>query len=164
MRHFESSRTCWSSIRRTCNARAFEYNRGSTTVTGEAQGGELPGIDRGRVAAWLEREVEGARGPFDFRLIAAGGSNLTYRVTDAAGRAYALRRPPVTARIATAHDMSREWRIMRALGEHATGVPVPRMLAYCQDSAVTGAEFYVMQFVDGLILRDEQTARQLTPE
>jgi aminoglycoside phosphotransferase (APT) family kinase protein len=133
-------------------------------VRGESQAAELRGIDRGGVSAWLERAVEGARGPFDFRLIAAGGSNLTYRVTDAAGRAVALRRPPVTARIATAHDMSREWRIMKALGEHATGVPVPRMLAYCQDVGVTGAEFYVMQFMDGLILRDEQTAGRLTPE
>jgi aminoglycoside phosphotransferase (APT) family kinase protein len=133
-------------------------------VTSAVQQAELPGIDRDRVAAWLEMAVEGARGPFDFRLIAAGGSNLTYRVTEVAGRAYALRRPPVTARIATAHDMSREWRIMKALGEHPTGVPVPRMLAYCRDAAVTGAEFYVMKFVDGLILRDEETARRLTPE
>jgi len=133
-------------------------------VTGTVPQAELPGIDRDRVTAWLEMAVEGACGPFDFRLIAAGGSNLTYRVIDVAGRAYALRRPPVTARIATAHDMSREWRIMKALGDHATGVPVPRMLAYCQDVSVTGAEFYAMQFVDGLILRDARQAAELTPE
>lgn len=133
-------------------------------VIGKAQGTELLGIEDARVTAWLEQEVAGARGPFDFRLIAAGGSNLTYRVTDAAGRVYALRRPPITARIATAHDMSREWRIMKALGEHATGVPVPRMLAYCHDVGVSGAEFYVMEFIDGVILRDEETAARLTPE
>jgi aminoglycoside phosphotransferase (APT) family kinase protein len=124
----------------------------------------LLGIDAGRVTGWLEREVEGARGPFEFVLIAAGGSNLTYRVTDAAGRVYALRRPPVTARIATAHDMSREWRILRALGAARTGVPVPGALAYCKDPEVTGAEFYVMDFVVGLILRDVRAAEHLSPE
>ena len=142
----------------------MERPEGNTSLAGKSDNAALPGIDRESVTAWLEQAVDGARSPFQFTLIAAGGSNLTFRVTDAAGDAYALRRPPVTARIATAHDMSREWRIMKALGEHATGVPVPRMLAYCQDIGVTGTEFYVMQFVDGLILRDEQTAGQLTPE
>ena len=96
--------------------------------------------------------------PFAFRLIAAGGSNLTYRVVDARGDAFILRRPPVAGALATAHDMSREWRIMHALGAHATGVPVPAMLAFCDDAAVTGAPFYAMEFVDGLILRDRAGA------
>lgn len=125
---------------------------------------DLLGIEAGRVAGWLEREVNDARGPFEFVLIAAGGSNLTYRVTDSAGHVYALRRPPVTARIATAHDMGREWRIIRALGAGRTGVPVPGALAYCKDPEVTGAEFYVMDFVGGLILRDLASAKHLSPE
>src|SRR6186713_247491 len=85
-----------------------------------------PGIDAPRVSAWLREHVDGARAPFTFSLIAAGGSNLTYRVADADGSEWVLRRPPVTAVLATAHDVDREWRIMDALG--ATGVPVPAMV------------------------------------
>jgi aminoglycoside phosphotransferase (APT) family kinase protein len=118
----------------------------------------LQGIDRERVGQWLAAALPQAAPPFAFRLIAAGGSNLTYRLEDARGSAFILRRPPVAGALATAHDMSREWRIMRALGTHAPDVPVPAMLAFCDDVAVTGAPFYVMEFVDGLILRDRASA------
>jgi aminoglycoside phosphotransferase (APT) family kinase protein len=119
-----------------------------------------PGIDHEAVSAWLASHVDGCTPPVGFDLIAAGGSNLTYRVTDAAGRTWALRRPPVTAVLATAHDMGREWRIIEALGAH-TDVPVPAAIARCEDVEVTGAPFYVMSFVDGLILRDEAAAKVL---
>lgn len=122
----------------------------------------LKGIDRGRVVAWLAANLPGEfKAPFTFRLIAAGGSNLTYRVEDAGGTAFVLRRPPVGSALATAHDMSREWRIMSALAAHAPAVPVPQPLAYCDDAAVTGAPFYAMSFVDGLILRDAASAATL---
>lgn len=113
---------------------------------------EAPGIEPGPLAEWLAAHVAGLVPPFHVALIAAGGSNLTYRVTDAAGRVVALRRPPVTAVLPTAHDVEREWRILRALRAHG-GVPVPEPLAFCSDPAVTGAPFFVMEFVDGLILR-----------
>ena len=116
------------------------------------------GIERTRVEQWLAAALPQAEPPFVFRLIAAGGSNLTYRVEDARGAASILRRPPVAGALATAHDMRREWRIMQALGTHAPAVPVPAMLAFCEDSTVTGAPFYVMEFVDGLILRDRSGA------
>ena len=124
-------------------------------MNGETQ---LKGIERERVAAWLAAALPQAVPPFTFRLIAAGGSNLTYRVEDARASTFVLRRPPVAGALATAPDMSREWRIMRALGAHAPQVPVPAMLAFCDDVAVTGAPFYVMEFVDGLILRDRAGA------
>jgi aminoglycoside phosphotransferase (APT) family kinase protein len=54
--------------------------------------------------------------------------------------------------------MQREWRVLRALGEHPSGVPVPWVLASCEDESVTGARFYVMEFVDGPILRDAAAA------
>ena len=63
------------------------------------------------------------RAPLAFELIAGGHSNLTYRVTDATGRRFVLRRPPLGQVLATAHDMGREHRIISALGH--TGVPVP---------------------------------------
>lgn len=122
---------------------------------------EVRGIDAARVSAWLTANLSGARAPFTFELIAAGGSNLTYRVTDASGRRIALRRPPVAARIATAHDMAREWKIVAALSRRASTVPVPEALAYCSDEAVNDAPFYAMSFVDGLILRDSAQAAAL---
>lgn len=119
------------------------------------------GLDLARLEPWLSAHVPGARAPFEFELIAAGGSNLTYRFTDAVGAVRVLRRPPVRGQIATAHDMLREYRIMHALGEHSAGVPVPQCFAACEDPEVIGAPFYIMDFVDGLILRDRADAATL---
>jgi aminoglycoside phosphotransferase (APT) family kinase protein len=122
------------------------------------------GLDAVRVSAWLAAQLADARAPFAFELIAAGGSNLTYRVTDASGRVVALRRPPVAARIATAHDMAREWKILAALSRPESPVPVPAALAYCGDEAVNGAPFYVMSFAEGTILRDRAQAERWNAE
>jgi len=113
----------------------------------------VEGIDRGPVTKWIAANVAGSLPPYNFDLIAGGRSNLTYRVTDAAGQAYALRRPPVSHVLATAHDMTREHTVISAL--QLTDVPVPRTLGLCADPAVNGAPFYVMSFVEGHILRDE---------
>jgi aminoglycoside phosphotransferase (APT) family kinase protein len=120
---------------------------------------QVEGIDPGPVTDWLAANVAGAVAPFSFELIAGGRSNLTYRVTDAAGHAYALRRPPVSHVLATAHDMTREHTVISAL--QATDVPVPRTLGLCTDPEVNGAPFYVMSFVEGHILRDEQASAAL---
>ena len=133
----------------------------ATTTTGAPVADDVvEGIDRGPVSGWLADNVDGAVPPFDFALIAGGRSNLTYRVTDAAGHAYALRRPPVSHVLATAHDMSREHTVISAL--QATGVPVPRTLGLCTDTDVNGAPFYVMSFVEGHILRDEAASAGLS--
>ncbi|MHB1517562.1 MAG: phosphotransferase family protein [Acidimicrobiales bacterium] len=121
---------------------------------------EVEGIDVARVGAWLADAVEGAKPPFEYELIAGGRSNLTYRVTDAGGRSYALRRPPVSHVLPTAHDMKREHAVLSALG--STDVPVPRTLALCADEAINGAPFYVMSFVEGRIVRDEKSAKELS--
>jgi aminoglycoside phosphotransferase (APT) family kinase protein len=110
------------------------------------------GIDIEKVSAWLEAEITGVKGPFTFALIAGGRSNLTFRVTDAGGRHLVLRRPPMGAVLATAHDMAREYRIISAVG--ASTVPVPPALALCTEVDVNGAPFYVMDFVDGVVLGD----------
>lgn len=122
-----------------------------------------PGLDAAALTEWLPAHVDGLQPPFDFSLVAAGGSNLTYCVTDATGRVVALRRPPVAAVLATAHDMDREWRIIEALHHHST-VPVPAPLARCDDAAVTGAPFYVMAFVDGRILRTPDESADFTAD
>jgi aminoglycoside phosphotransferase (APT) family kinase protein len=110
------------------------------------------GIEAEPVRHWFAQHVPEAKPPLDFELIAGGRSNLTYRVTDAAGARFALRRPPLSHVLPTAHDMSREHRVVTALGP--TAVPVPRTLGLCVDPAVNGAPFYVMEYVDGYILRD----------
>jgi aminoglycoside phosphotransferase (APT) family kinase protein len=114
-------------------------------------------LDEPAVTAWMPANVPGTTAPFSFDLIAAGGSNLTFRVTDATGKIFALRRPPAGHGLPTAHDMAREFRIMNALGRHSD-VPVPTCYAFCEDPAVTGADFYVMSFADGRILRDPSSA------
>jgi aminoglycoside phosphotransferase (APT) family kinase protein len=120
------------------------------------------GIDAGRVGRWLATRVAGLATPVRFTLVAGGRSNLTYKVTDANGATYALRRPPTGGVLETAHDMGREWRFISALA--GTDVPVAPPLAFCDDTAVTGAEFYVMGFVDGLVLADPEAAARLAPE
>jgi aminoglycoside phosphotransferase (APT) family kinase protein len=104
--------------------------------------------------------ISQAKPPFTFELIAGGRSNLTYRVSDHAGQSFALRRPPVSHVLPTAHDMKREHTVISALGD--TDVPVPRALGLCTDDAVNGAPFYVMSFVEGHIIRDEETAAGLS--
>ncbi len=132
--------------------------------------GGITGIDEARVSEWMAREVA-AVPPLSFELIAGGRSNLTFEVGDAEGRRYALRRPPVSHVLPTAHDMVREHTVISALGPQ--GVPVARPLGLCVDETVTGAPFYVMEFVEGQILRsrdqaeaayDLATRREIGPE
>ena len=122
----------------------------------------IKGVDPDRVTAWFEANVAGAQGPLTFDLIAGGHSNLTYAVTDSGGHRFLLRRPPLGQVLATAHDMGREHKIISALGP--TDVPVAPALGLCTDDAVNGAPFYVMDFVDGRVLRDATAALQITPE
>lgn len=109
------------------------------------------------VTAWLVANVD-VTPPFSFTRLAGGHSNLTYRVDDARGTSVTLRRPPLGDLLATAHDMGREHRIISAL--HPTAVPVARPLGHCQDVEVTGAPFYIMDFVEGTVLHSAETARQ----
>jgi aminoglycoside phosphotransferase (APT) family kinase protein len=120
---------------------------------------QVVGIDQQRVGSWLDRHIAGARGPYQYTVIAGGRSNLTYAVDDAAGTRYVLRRPPTGHVLATAHDMGREYRLIAAVG--ATGVPVPRALGLCEDHTVNGAPFYVMSFVDGVVLDSVERGGQL---
>ena len=109
------------------------------------------GIDRVGVEAWFEQHVDGVELPLSFERISGGHSNLTYGVSDAAGRRWALRRPPLGKRLGSAHDMGREHKVVSALGP--TAVPVAPVVGLCEDESVNGAPFYVMEFVEGPILR-----------
>jgi aminoglycoside phosphotransferase (APT) family kinase protein len=123
----------------------------------------VQGVDVPSVTAWLEANVAGATGPFTFELIAGGHSNLTFAVTGTDATRYVLRRPPLGHVLASAHDMGREHRIIAAL--QGSAVPVAPALGFCDDVTVNGAPFYVMGFVDGLVLRDAAAVeRHLTVE
>jgi aminoglycoside phosphotransferase (APT) family kinase protein len=110
-----------------------------------------PGIDREGVEAWFRDNVPSARPPLSFERISGGHSNLTYGVGDAAGARWALRRPPLGKRLGSAHDMGREHKVVSALA--GTPVPVAPVVGICEDESVNEAPFYVMDFVEGPILR-----------
>src|SRR4051812_11888539 len=116
---------------------------------------DAPGIDVPGVTSWFEANVPGASPPLQFELIAGGRSNLTYGVGDSDGpRRWALRRPPLHGVLGSAHDVGREHRVVSAL--NPTDVPVPPVVGLCEDSDVTGAPFFLMEFVDGIVLRDHE--------
>lgn len=102
--------------------------------------------------AWLAANIAGAMPPFAFVPVPGGSSNPTFYVTDAAGACLVLRRPPAGGVLPSAHDMGREFRVLSAL--HRACFPVPEPVAFCQQSDVIGAPFYVMRCVQGLVLRN----------
>lgn len=114
------------------------------------------GISAGPVSAWITDQIPGVEAPFAFTRLKGGHSNLTYLLEDARGRRIVLRRPPLGELLPTAHDMTREWRFISAF--HPTKVPVPPPLAYCDDTEVTGAPFYVMDYVEGHVLHNAEVA------
>jgi aminoglycoside phosphotransferase (APT) family kinase protein len=123
----------------------------------------VPGIeDSARLAGWLRQAGVGDDGELDrIELISGGRSNLTYRL-DLGTTSLVLRRPPLGHVLPTAHDMAREYRVLSALA--GTDIPVPRPLAICQDAAVIGAPFYLMEFVDGVVLRSPEDGQRLVPD
>jgi aminoglycoside phosphotransferase (APT) family kinase protein len=127
----------------------------------------VDGLDLGALEEFL-RSSGAVRDPGDrpygelhAQLIAGGKSNLTYRVTDGV-HDWVVRRPPLGHVLATAHDMAREHRVMSALS--TTTVPVPGMVALCEDPTVMGVPFYVMHFVEGAVLRRTTQSADLSHE
>src|ERR1700722_12069618 len=108
-------------------------------------------FDEAKLAAWLADNVEGCAGPISVRQFHGGASNPTFLIT-AGDNELVLRKKPPGQLLASAHQVDREYRVMKALGE--TGFPVPRMRALCLDESVIGQAFYVMDFKEGRISRD----------
>jgi aminoglycoside phosphotransferase (APT) family kinase protein len=131
----------------------------ATDVDGLSRG--APGIDLPQVTRWIVERVPGLEPPLELTRIGDGQSNLTYRVRDASGRTVVLRRPPTGELLQSAHDMAREYRVLSGLA--SADMPVPRPLALCGDPEVTGAVFYVMEHVDGLVLTTLETAERMPP-
>ena len=109
-----------------------------------------PGLDLERLLPWFRDHVAPVA-ELTAQVVGHGRSNITYRVA-AGENSWVVRRPPLSHVQATAHDMGREYRVISAL--HPTGFPVPKTYALCTDETVIGAQFYVMEYVDGFIAVD----------
>ena len=110
-----------------------------------------PGLDLAALASFLQSHGVDTAGGLSGEVIAGGRSNLTYTVTDSIHH-WVVRRPPLAHVLPTAHDMAREWRVISALQD--TEIPVPGAVVLCGDASVIGAPFYVMDFVEGHVVRD----------
>ncbi|MGH6958597.1 MAG: phosphotransferase family protein, partial [Caulobacteraceae bacterium] len=108
-------------------------------------------FDEAALTAWLVENVEGARGPIEVRQFHGGASNPTFLVSVGDER-LVLRKKPPGQLLASAHQVDREHRVMKALG--SVGFPAPRMRALCLDEGVIGTTFYVMDYMEGRIFRD----------
>jgi aminoglycoside phosphotransferase (APT) family kinase protein len=108
-------------------------------------------FDPARLAPYLAARLPQCAGPMSVARIGGGQSNPTYRLGFAAAEVV-LRKQPAGDLLPSAHAVDREHRVMAAL--HATDVPVPRMLHLCEDRAVIGTLFYVMEALDGRVVHD----------
>jgi len=122
---------------------------------------EPEGYDVEAVEAWIAGNVKGLTPPLTWTRLQGGHSNLTYRIDDGEGRAAVIRRPPQGELLPKAHDMSREWALISALG--STGVPVAPAMAFCENPEITGAWFYVMGLIDGQPLYSAQETEGRIP-
>jgi len=121
-----------------------------------------PGIDIGPVTGWIRSLGHRVEGTVHLTRIGLGQSNLTYLAEDDAANRWVLRRPPLGELLASAHDVAREARILRALED--TDVPVPRIYGVTEDPAVTDAPLVLMEHVDGLAVDRMSVADALAPE
>ena len=112
-------------------------------------GEELPAD---RLEAYLKQQIPAVSGPLSVQQFAQGHSNLTYLVR-LGSTELVLRRPPFGNQVKTAHDMSREYRVLsRLCGLYPLA---PRPLLYCADESIVGSQFYVMERRNGVILRKQ---------
>jgi aminoglycoside phosphotransferase (APT) family kinase protein len=124
-------------------------------------------VDVEALAGFLQEELGIATDDLELKQFPGGHSNLTYLVK-VAGKEYVMRRPPFGSKVKKAHDMGREHRVLSALSAVRDWAPKP--VAFCNDEAVIGADFYLMERVKGVILRrqvpegvtlDESMAKRL---
>lgn len=119
-------------------------------------------LDVPALTAYLRSHLDNFEGELAIKQFPGGYSNLTYLLT-AGGKDYVLRRPPFGAKIKTAHDMGREFKVLSLLKPVYGKVPTP--MVYCEDESVIGAPFYVMEKVTGVIIRNRPPKGiDLTPE
>jgi aminoglycoside phosphotransferase (APT) family kinase protein len=112
-------------------------------------------LDIPTLEAYLKEAIPGLDGALEVQQFPSGFSNLTYLIR-VGTRDMVLRRPPFGSKVKSAHDMGREHRVLSAL--HPVYPQAPKPLAYCEDPAVMGVPFYVMERIQGVILRGKKPA------
>ena len=110
-------------------------------------------FDEVALAAFLQRETGITLAGLAVQQFGGGQSNPTFLLTSAGSR-FVMRKKPPGKLLKSAHQVDREYRIMKALAD--TDVPVPRMVALCEDESIIGTAFYVMEYLEGRIFRDPQ--------
>lgn len=127
---------------------SFDHFVGTKPVAG------AHAFDTAALAGWLSRHLEGFAGPLSVEMFKGGQSNPTYKLVTPQ-RHYVMRAKPgpVAKLLPSAHAIEREFAVMSGLA--GTGVPVPRMYCLCDDEAVIGRAFYVMEYMDGRVLWDQ---------
>ncbi len=120
-------------------------------------------FDVARLESYLREHVDGYSGALEVEQFKGGQSNPTYRLC-AGGKRYVMRAKPGPAAklLPSAHAVEREFRVISALGK--TGIPVPRTYALCEDEAVIGRAFYIMDCVEGRVLWDQTLPGMSAPE
>jgi aminoglycoside phosphotransferase (APT) family kinase protein len=120
-------------------------------MTGLADVRDVHRFDVAALDRYLTERVAGFRGPTAVRQFQGGQSNPTY-LLETPGQKYVLRRKPPGRLLPSAHAVEREYQVITALAR--TDVPVPRTYLLCEDPAVIGTSFYVMDYVGGRVFRD----------
>jgi len=133
------------------------------TFSGTAPVQERHRFDNDALAAYLEKHIDGFKGPLAIEQFKGGQSNPTFRLS-ANGQRYVMRAKPapVAKLLPSAHAIEREYRIMGALAQ--VGIPVPRMLCLCEDESVIGRAFMVMECVEGRIFWQQDLPGMMPPE
>ena len=118
-------------------------------------------IDVKNFRPWLREHAGASAEPLRITRLAGGNSNPTISI-EQGGQRWVLRRPPLGNKLSTAHNVGREYTFYRAMQN--TSVPVPETVAMCDDVSVLGAPFYIMKFVDGVVLSRPEELADASPE
>ena len=123
-----------------------------------------PGLRLASLSTWMQDNIADfdSSSPIQATLLAGGRSNVSYKLTDASGSSWVLRRPPLGHIMPSAHDMGREFRVLSGL--NSVSYPTPTTRGYCEDESVIGAKFMLMDFVDGRVIESAKTASSLTAQ
>ena len=126
----------------------FDHFIGTRAVSGQHA------FDTAALSAWLEKNLDGFKGPLTVEMFKGGQSNPTYKLITP-GQSYVMRAKPgpVAKLLPSAHAIEREFAVMSGL--QGTDVPVPRMYVLCEDESVIGRAFYIMEFMQGRVLWDQ---------
>jgi len=108
-------------------------------------------FDEVALAEYLKTQLDGFSEPLSILQFEGGQSNPTF-LLDCSSRKYVLRKKPPGKLLPSAHQVDREYRVMKAL--EPTDVPVPGMCLLCEDESVIGTTFFVMEYVEGRLFKD----------